>query len=204
VGELIQKCEGLVERLFKLGAMGFVALCISFIAAAPIIAGEPSAAELRAIVSTWRNVKGIINGLRVVPDEVRRRASELPISKVNGLTYGETLEVIELIYVTSKRTTLPRFAADPRLPGPNEMRNPFLRDNTGRVDVPVLPPDPRWESTFLSEPDRTKSILSMTRKGDAVSVDMGDRGNYICGVGKSTVECRKRNGRWVITDISGW
>jgi hypothetical protein len=193
----------------KRTSIRFIALIISLVVqglyAPRAAASGLSETELRAVISTWQKVKMITNGVDVIPDEVRLRALNLPISKVQGLTYAETVEVIELIYVTSKKTILPEFG---RLPGPEKMRNPFLRDNSERVDVPVLPPDPLWlvhgNSTYEFEIDRTKSILSMRKDGETVYVSMGEREDYLCGKGKTNVECRKTNGRWVITRVWVW
>src|SRR5213078_898715 len=58
------KCEGIVQQISKRGAFGLVALIIFFIvqviSSARATPSGPNVAEMKAVISTWRNVRQII------------------------------------------------------------------------------------------------------------------------------------------------
>jgi hypothetical protein len=140
-------------------------------------------------------------------DEFPPSAPNLPFPGPQGLTNEEILELVNLVYHGSRQKLV---SGPHQLPRPDRMRNPFLRDNTGRVDVPVLSPKYAmrgllWmdETVMLeSEPDRTKPILRMSRSGDVVHVSIGEQRHGRDGMGQ-TVKCKKAKGAWVMTDVSG-
>jgi hypothetical protein len=105
-------------------------------------------------------------------------SGNLPFSISSGLSTEEIAEIVELIYVGPK----------PKRAAKNRIKNPFVHEENPNAGMEV---------------DRGKPIMSIHQAGDVVKVEMGQRRGPLDGRGQ-TVECKKKDGVWVITDVWMW